>query len=124
MNICMPLYYTEMTFSKCSQLKATDTSTSQASKERENAIILNTYEIKDMNRTSFLNIFLFILCISCGCWEFEFRTSARFGGPHSLRPKDLLIIISKYTVAVFRHTRRGCQVSLRMVVSHHAVAGI
>jgi hypothetical protein len=38
--------------------------------------------------------------------------------------KDLFIIISKYTVAVFRHTRRGHQISLQMVVSHHVVAGI
>jgi hypothetical protein len=38
--------------------------------------------------------------------------------------KDLFIIISKYTVAVFRCTRRGRQISLRMVVSHHVVAGI
>ena len=35
-----------------------------------------------------------------------------------------LFIICKYTVAVFRHTRRGCQISLRVVVSHHVVAGI
>jgi hypothetical protein len=34
------------------------------------------------------------------------------------------IIIYKYTVAVFRYTRRRCQISLRMVVSHHVVAGI
>jgi hypothetical protein len=33
-------------------------------------------------------------------------------------------IICKYAVAVFRHSRRGCQISLRMVVSHHVVAGI
>jgi hypothetical protein len=38
--------------------------------------------------------------------------------------KDLFIIKSKYTVAVFRHTRRGRQISLQMVVSHHVVAGI
>jgi hypothetical protein len=36
----------------------------------------------------------------------------------------LFIIICKYTVAVFRHTRRGSQILLRMVVSHHVVAGI
>jgi len=28
-----------------------------------------------------------------------------------------------YTVAVFRHTRRGHQIPLQMVVSHHVVAG-
>jgi hypothetical protein len=41
--------------------------------------------------------------------------------------KDLFIylfIICKYTVVVFRHTRRRRQISLRMVVSHHVVAGI
>jgi hypothetical protein len=36
----------------------------------------------------------------------------------------LFIIICKYTVAVFRHTRRGSQILLQMVVSHHVVAGI
>jgi len=36
--------------------------------------------------------------------------------------KDLFIIY-KYTVAVFRYTRRGHQISLQMVVSHHVVAG-
>jgi hypothetical protein len=49
-----------------------------------------------------------------------------------LWPKDLFIItfiiillfIIKYTVAVFRHTRRGHQISLWMVVSHYVVAGI
>jgi hypothetical protein len=35
-----------------------------------------------------------------------------------------LFIICKYTVAVFRHSRRGSQISLRMVVSHYVVAGI
>jgi hypothetical protein len=38
--------------------------------------------------------------------------------------KIYLFIICKYTVAVFRHTRRGHQISLQMVVSHHVVAGI
>ena len=38
--------------------------------------------------------------------------------------KIYLFIICKYTVAVFRHTRRGRQILLRMVVSHHVVAGI
>jgi hypothetical protein len=36
----------------------------------------------------------------------------------------LFIIISKFTVAVSRLTRRGRQISLQMVVSHHVVAGI
>jgi hypothetical protein len=35
-----------------------------------------------------------------------------------------IIIIHKYTVADYRQTRRGCQISLQVVVSHHVVAGI
>ena len=34
------------------------------------------------------------------------------------------LIICKYTVAVFRYPRRGRQISLQVVVSHHVVAGI
>jgi hypothetical protein len=34
-----------------------------------------------------------------------------------------LFILYGYTVAVFRHNRRGPQISLQMVVSHHVVAG-
>jgi hypothetical protein len=37
--------------------------------------------------------------------------------------KIYLFIICKYTVAVLRRTRRG-QTTLRVVVSHHVVAGI
>jgi hypothetical protein len=46
---------------------------------------------------------------------------ARSSPPCSLRPRDLLII-HMYTVADFRHTRRGRQISLQVVVSHHVVA--
>jgi hypothetical protein len=35
-----------------------------------------------------------------------------------------LFIICKYTIAVFRHSRRGSQILLWMVVNHHVVAGI
>jgi hypothetical protein len=38
--------------------------------------------------------------------------------------KIYLLVICKYTVADFRHSRRGSQISLWMVVSHHVVAGI
>jgi hypothetical protein len=37
--------------------------------------------------------------------------------------KIYLFIIHKYTVAVFRLSRRGHQILLQMVVSHHVVAG-
>jgi hypothetical protein len=38
--------------------------------------------------------------------------------------KIYLFIICKYTVAIFRHSRRGRQILLQMIVSHHVVAGI
>jgi hypothetical protein len=38
--------------------------------------------------------------------------------------KYLFIIIHKDIIADVRRTRRGCQISLRVVVSHHVVAGI
>jgi hypothetical protein len=34
-----------------------------------------------------------------------------------------LFYVYEYTIALFRHTRRGHQISLQMVVSHHVVAG-
>jgi hypothetical protein len=50
-----------------------------------------------------------------------------FGDFHSLYLLSLkiyLFIICKYIVADFRHSRRGHQISLRMVVNHHVVAKI
>jgi hypothetical protein len=41
-----------------------------------------------------------------------------------LAPAQRFIIIYKYTVAYFRHTRKGSQILLQVVVSHHVVAGI
>jgi hypothetical protein len=35
-----------------------------------------------------------------------------------------IYLLYKCTVVVFRHTRRGRQILLQMVVSHHVVAGI
>jgi hypothetical protein len=98
-------------------------------------------------RPVFLFFLRFILCIgvhcsctdgcepSCGCWELNLGPllalvhPARSGWPCSLspcsvRPKDLFIIMLKYIVDVFRHTRGGHQISLQVVVSHHVVAGI
>jgi hypothetical protein len=37
--------------------------------------------------------------------------------------KIYLFYVYEYTVAVIRHTRRGHQTPLQMVVSHHVVAG-
>jgi hypothetical protein len=38
--------------------------------------------------------------------------------------KIFLLLYVKYTVAVFRRTGRGRQISLWVVVNHHVVAGI
>jgi hypothetical protein len=38
------------------------------------------------------------------------------------KKKISLFYLYEYTVAVFRHTRRGHQVPLQMVVNHHVVA--
>jgi len=35
-----------------------------------------------------------------------------------------LFIIYEYSVAIFRHTRRGHQISLQLAVSHHVVGGL
>jgi hypothetical protein len=40
----------------------------------------------------------------------------------SFLKKKRLFYVCEYTVTVFRHTRRGHQISLQMVVSHHVVA--
>jgi hypothetical protein len=67
-----------------------------------------------------------------GRWISEFEASlayrvssrtARAIQRNSVSEKKI-IIICKYTVAVFRHSRRGDQISPQMVVSHHVVAGI
>jgi hypothetical protein len=55
-------------------------------------------------------------------WSTRFLYAA--GAQKTFFKKDLFIIIHKYTVAVFKHTRRGHQISLWVVVSHHVVAGI
>jgi hypothetical protein len=51
----------------------------------------------------------------------ELRTQS---APAPIAPAQRFIIIRKFTVPVLRHTRGGRQISLRMVVSHHMVAGI
>jgi hypothetical protein len=58
----------------------------------------------------------------------------RSGQPHSIQstpliqsllaPAQRFIIIHKNTEAVFSCSRRGRQISFRVVVSHHVVAGI
>jgi hypothetical protein len=58
------------------------------------------------------------------------RWGSNLGKPHTWASstffflKIYLFIICKYIVAVFRHSRRGRQILLQMVVSHHVVAGI
>jgi hypothetical protein len=57
-------------------------------------------------------VFFLFVCLFSFCHRFFFFL------------KIYLFIICKYTVAVFRYPRRGRQILLQMVVSHHVVAGI
>jgi hypothetical protein len=74
----------------------------------------------------------------CGCWESNPRLleeqQVLLTAEPSLQPHILVLLkkflkiiylfnVYEYTVAVFRHTRRGHQISLQMVVSHHVIAG-
>ena len=43
-------------------------------------------------------------------------------GLRSARIKGLCLYVCEYTVVLFRHTRRGHQISLQLVVSYHVVA--
>jgi hypothetical protein len=62
-------------------------------------------------------------CI-CSGWSDWIHFSSLFSLLFFIYLFIYLFIICKYTVAVLRHSRRGRQISLRMVVSHHVVAGI
>ena len=56
-----------------------------------------------------------VLCKSSTCFFFVFCCFLFF--------KNYLFYGCKYTVAVLKHTRRGHQILLQKVVSHHVVAG-
>jgi hypothetical protein len=53
--------------------------------------------------------------------RFLMTISISFGAMGLLIFKKDLFITYKYAVAVFRYSRRGRQISLQMVVSHHVV---
>jgi hypothetical protein len=55
--------------------------------------------------------------------RWDYRWTLLYKAKELIFFKDLFIIC-KYTIAVFRHCRRGRQILLQMVVSHHVVAGI
>ena len=59
---------------------------------------------------------------SYDCWELNIGPLLALANPTCAGQR--LIYYYKFTVAVFRHTRRGHQISLWVVVSHHVVAGI
>jgi hypothetical protein len=63
--------------------------------------------------------------LPCGCWEsYVTWSSGRAVSAFFFFFKSYLFYLYEYTVAVLRHTRRGHQIPLQMVVSHHVVAGI
>ena len=63
------------------------------------------------------------------CRHCQFTGSCFFNVPYllcfflSFERFIYLFYVCEYTVAVFRHTRRGHRIPLQMVVSHHVVAG-
>ena len=78
--------------------------------------------------------------LPCGCWELNPGALEEQAVLLTTEPSLQLIVFSfvfvfvyffkiylfnicEYIVAVFRHTRRGHQVLLQIVVSHHGVAG-
>ena len=52
-------------------------------------------------------------------WGIEFFRTSAHSVPARSGPNIYLFSKYKYTVAAFRRTRRGCQISLQMVVRHH-----
>jgi hypothetical protein len=65
------------------------------------------------------------------CIEYNFRIHSRnynyFYNDARVRTLfffKILFYVYEYIVAVFRYIRRGYQIPLQMVVSHHVVAGI
>jgi len=70
----------------------------------------------------------------CGCWDLNSgpleEQPVLLTAEPSLQPHTIFFLrfiyfnVCEYTVTLFRHTRRGHQFSLQMVVSYHVVAGI
>jgi hypothetical protein len=60
------------------------------------------------------------------CWDYRYTatylSTERFS--YSFLKDVFIYYICKYTIAAFRHTRRGHLISFQVVVSHHVVAGI
>jgi hypothetical protein len=83
-----------------------------------------------------LIIYLFIYLFGLAGWIVALFWNKVFVGQGGFKPIEILLpqlffffkiclfIICKYTVAIIRHSRRGRQISLWMVVSHHVGAGI
>ena len=93
-----------------------------------------------MMSTMFYPLVTFVLLVICiGYWAVTALYLATSGQPQYIYwasntstpgcenvPVNMTcdpMIVCEYTVAVFRHTRRGLQIPLPMVVSHHVVAG-
>jgi hypothetical protein len=59
------------------------------------------------------------LHVVAGNWDLCSLQSTSLAQSLLTPAQDLFIITNKYTVAVFRHNRRGCEILLRVFVSHH-----
>jgi hypothetical protein len=56
-------------------------------------------------------------------WQWWLQSESRSIRVQSPLYLKIDLFMHEYTVAVFRHTRRGHLIPFQMVVSHHVVAG-
>jgi hypothetical protein len=74
-----------------------------------------------MTETFFIGYFIYLHFKCYPLSQFPLRKSSI--PPLPLFKKMYLFYVCKYTVTLFRQTRRGRLILLQMVVSHHVVAG-
>ena len=89
---------------------------------------LPSANLQILQASGIIQVFLFFLnCLLADNHSRDF--SSQTNGPPSVLWLSLLYFIYlfyvyKYNIDLFRHTRKGHQIPLQVVVSHHVVAGI
>jgi hypothetical protein len=79
----------------------------------------------DLKFLTLLSLFLFFLLsfFVLFCFLFLLFFFLKIGFSFSFLRFIYLFYVYEYAIALFRHTRRGHQIPLQMVVSHHVIAG-
>jgi hypothetical protein len=103
-----------MYLNDCTNISSCDVSRSRNSRTLEGRFDLSFVKFESfiVCKNCCFGLVWFLLLLFCFSFSFLFFFFLK-----------ILFTIYKYTVAVFRHTRRGHQIPLQMVVSHHVVAG-